>query len=203
MLDTHKELLSSCDGIAFHYYSGKIEDTLPLQKAYPQLSMHFTEGGPRLYDNYDSDWCKWGIMISKVLNSGYKSFTGWNLALDQFGGPNVGPFFCGGLITRNSQTNELTYSGQYKAFSHIARFMKKNAVVYPIEQEVNPLEMFKFSIDKKIPVQASCAENEDGSICYFLINANTHKEQVQIFENGQWYYVELLPDTICTVVFEK
>ena len=63
--------------------------------------------------------------------------------------------------------------------------------------------MFKFSIDKKISVQASCVENEDGSICYFLINANTHKEQVQIFENGQWYYVELLPDTICTVVFEK
>lgn len=202
-LDTHKELQSSCDGIAFHYYSGRIEDTLPLQKAYPKLSMHFTEGGPRLYDNYAVDRCKWGIMISKALNCGYKSFTGWNLMLDQFGGPNVGPFFCGGLVTRNTQTNELTYSGQYKAFSHIARFMKKNAVVYHVEQATSHLNMFHFPENEDIPVQASCIENEDGSICYFLINANTHKEQIQIFENSQWYYVELLPDTLCTVVFEK
>ena len=48
-------------------------------------------------------------------------FTGWNLMLDETGGPNVGPFLgiCGGLITRDSRNGELTYSGQYKAFSHI------------------------------------------------------------------------------------
>lgn len=202
-LDTHKELQNACDGIAFHYYNGRIEDTLPLQKAYPNLPMHFTEGGPRLYDNYATDWCKWGLMMIKTLNCGYKSFTGWNLALDQFGGPNVGPFFCGGLVTRNSQTNELTYSGQYRAFSHISSFMKKNAVVYRIEQETALLEMFSFSKDKKIPLQISCAENEDGTVCYFIVNANEHKEQMQIFENGQWYYVELLPDTLSTVFFDK
>ncbi len=41
-----------------------------------------------------------------------------NLLLDEVGGPNIGPFFCGGLATLNSQTGELTYSGQYRAFSH-------------------------------------------------------------------------------------
>jgi glucosylceramidase len=203
MLNTHKQLSSSCDGLAFHYYSGVIEDTLPLQAEYPNLPMHFTEGGPRLYDRYDSDWCKWGIMMSKVLNCGYQSFTGWNLMLDQLGGPNIGPFFCGGLITRNRPTGELTYSGQYKAFSHFASFIKRNATVYHIEQEQTHLEMFKFPSEKEIPLQVSCVENTDGSLCYFLINANKQKEQVQILENGQWYYVELLPDTVCTVVFEK
>lgn len=202
-LDAHEELQRACDGIAFHYYNGKIEDTLPLQKAYPNLPMHFTEGGPRLYDNYATDWCKWGLMMIKTLNFGYKSFTGWNLTLDQFGGPNVGPFFCGGLVTRNNQTNELTYSGQYKAFSHLAKFMKKNATVYRLEQEAAQLEMFGFAMNKSIPLQASCVENEDGTVCYFIVNANGHKEQTQIFENGRWYYVELLPDTLCTVVFDR
>ncbi|MBR2293271.1 MAG: hypothetical protein IKA44_03060 [Clostridia bacterium] len=202
-LDTHEELRSACDGLAFHYYAGRIEDTLPLQKAYPALPMHFTEGGPRLYDNYGTDWCKWGLMMSKVLNCGYKSFTGWNLMLDQFGGPNVGPFFCGGLVTRNSQTNELSYSGQYKTFSHIARFMKENAVVYHVDQQTKPMEMSHFSIQKgKNPVQVSCIENEDGTVCYIFVNPNTDKEQVQILENGQWYYVELLPETLNTIVFD-
>lgn len=203
-LDTHKELPTACDGVAFHYYDYSIEDTLPLQKAYPNLPLHFTEGGPRLYENYDTDWCKWGIMISKALNCGYRSFTGWNLLLDQFGGPNIGPFFCGGLVTLNRPTHELTYSGQYKAFSHIARFMKKNAAVYQVEQPAAPLKMGSFPrTNSEIPVQVSCIENTDGSICYFLINANAQKRQIQLWENGQWYYVELLPDTICTVVFEK
>lgn len=202
-LDTHKDLQNSCDGIAFHYYGGAIEDTLPLQEDYPQLPMHFTEGGPRLYDHYDTDWCKWGTMISKVLNCGYQSFTGWNLMLDQFGGPNVGPFFCGGLVTRNVQTNQLTYSGQYKAFSHIVRFVKPNAVIYQLNQEQQHWGLSDFPNKPNIPLQASCVQNPEGTVCYFLINANAQKEQIQILENGEWYYVELLPNTVCTVVFEK
>lgn len=202
-LDSHEDLQRACDGIAFHYYTGKIEDTLPLQKAYPNLPLHFTEGGPRLYDHYDTDWCKWGLMMIKALNCGYRSFTGWNLMLNQFGGPNIGPFFCGGLVTRNEQTNELAYSGQYKAFSHIAKFMKKNATIYRVEQEAAPLKMFEFSVNKNIPLQASCVENKDGRVCYFIVNANEYKEQTQIFENGQWYYVELLPNTLSTVIFDK
>lgn len=203
MLDTHKELPNACNGIAFHYYVGSIEDTMALQQAYPQLPLHFTEGGPRLYDAYDTDFCKWGIMMSKVLNCGYRSFTGWNLMLDQFGGPNVGPFFCGGLVTRNIQTNELTESGQFKAFAHIAKFMQKGAKVFRVESEPYSIRMSSFPRKTKFPLQASGIQNPDGSICYFLVNANEEKKQVQIFENGQWYYVELLPNTIATVVFAE
>lgn len=203
MLDTHSELSTSCDGIAFHYYAGGIEDTIPLQKAYPQLPMHFTEGGPRLYDNYGTDWCKWGIMISKTLNCGYRSLTGWNLMLDEWGGPNVGPFFCGGLITRNSQTNELTYSGQYRALAHVTKFIKPHATVYHVEQDQILQKMYRFPAAQEPSVQTSCIANEDGSICYFLVNASSDKVQWQIYENNQWYYVELLPNTLNTVVFEN
>lgn len=203
MLDEHSSLKDDCNGIAFHYYDHAIEDTLPLKKSYPNLSLHFTEGGPRLYDHYDTDWCKWSIMMSKTLNCGYKSFTGWNLMLDQFGGPNVGPFFCGGLITRHNQTGELSYSGQYKAFAHVAKYVRPNSVIYKLEDRPNHLNMATFPSKPSFTLQATCIENEDGTIVYLLVNANEHKEQVQIFEDGQWYYVELLPDTVATVVFEK
>lgn len=202
MLDTHEGLADACDGIAFHYYEGTIEETLPLQAAYPTLPMHFTEGGPRLYDHYDTDWCKWGIMLTKTLNCGYRSFTGWNLLLDQTGGPNVGPFFCGGLITRHNVTNALSYSGQYAALSHFARFMQGGAAVYEtVAPAPYPADMFSFHDATPRPLAASCVRNPDGSVCYFLVNAKPHKEQVQILEGGQWYYVELMPDTLSTIVF--
>ena len=204
MLDEHKELPSACNGIAFHYYDGAIEETLALRKAYPDLALHFTEGGPRLYDNYGTDWCKWGIMISKALNSGYSSFTGWNLMLDEYGGPNVGPFFCGGLVTRSSVSGELSYSGQYKAFKHISMFMQRGAEIYEVteEKEAKQSGMFGFPDNNSIPLEVSCIKNPDGTVCYFIINSNKEKQQIQIFENDEWYYAEVLPDSVSTFVFE-
>lgn len=202
MLDTHTELQGACNGIAFHGYYKSPEDTLPLQAAYPELPLHFTEGGPNLFNAYDTDICKWSMILSRLLNCGYRSFTGWNLILDQFGGPNVGPFSCGGLVTRNNQTNELTESGQFKALSHFSSFLQKGAKVLGVESEADLMQMASFPKRQPLPLQVSCVQNPDGSICYFLVNAGEEKKkQVQILEGGQWYYVELLPKTVCTVIF--
>lgn len=203
LMEHYPNLKGACDGIAFHYYGGAIEDTLYLQKSYPQLQLHFTEGGPRLYDNYSTDFCKWAIMASKVLNYGYKSLTGWNLMLDEFGGPNIGPFFCGGFVTRNSQTSEIEYSGQYKALKHISRFIKRGAIVQKVEHDSLKMAMFAFPPKCKIPLEVSCVQNLDGSVCYFLTNANDTKIQTQIFENGKCYYVEVLPNSVNTILFEN
>lgn len=201
-LDTYPELKNAIDGIAFHYYKGAIEDTRLLQNAYPTLKMHFTEGGPRLYDHYDSDICKWGTMISKVLNEGFGSFTGWNLMLDELGGPNIGPFFCGGLVTKHRQSGKLSYSGQYKALAHIASFLQKGARVLETEISGNISGLFKYPTEEK-PIYASLIENPDGSRVYLLVNPNTDKKQVQLFEDNSWRYIELLPDSVSTVLIQK
>ena len=189
---------NAADAIAFHYYGGAIEDSLYLKD---DFALHFTEGGPRLYDNYSTDFCKWAIMMSKVLNYGFKSFTGWNIMLDEFGGPNVGPFFCGGLVTRNSQSGELEFSGQYKALKHISKYVKKGALIYNVPHDSLKMKMFSFPPEGKIPLEVSCVKNTDGSICYFLTNANETKIQTQIYEEGNWYNVEVLPNSVNTIVF--
>ena len=56
-----------------------------------------------------------------------QSVTGWNLALDEQGRPNIGPFSCGGLVTIHSQTKEVTRSGQYWAFAHFSRLIRRGA----------------------------------------------------------------------------
>lgn len=173
-----------------------------IKAAYPQMKMHFTEGGPRLFDNYSTDWCKWSVMMSKVLNHGYGSFTGWNLMLDETGGPNVGPYFCGGLVTLNSQSGELSYSGQYKAFRHLSHFMEKGASVLETTLTDNNIGMFKYP-QKDVVMTATAFRNPDGKLIYVLTNPDKNsKKQVQFFEDGSWWYVELLPDTVSTIVIE-
>jgi len=201
-LDSIEGLREAVDGVAFHYYSGALEMTEPLRAAYPDLRCHFTEAGPRIYDHYGTDFCKWGIMMSKVLQGGFGSFCGWNLMLDETGGPNVGPFFCGGLITRDYTTGALSYSGQYKTFRHIAPFVDKNAEIYPVKVGGMGDPMSKYP--KKIPTPwVTLIKNPDGTAAYILVNEYEDKQQVQFRVDGQWYYAELLPRSLSTILIEK
>lgn len=198
-LDTIQGLEKACDGVAFHYYRGNIESTRCLRTLHPRLELHFTEGGPRLYDHYDSDWCKWGMMIAKAFACGYRSLTGWNLMLDETGGPNIGPYYCGGLVTRNSLTGELSFSGQAKAMAHVAPYITPQSRIYPLEtNEVSYDPMFRFPKHKE-PLEGFLIENEDATVC-FLVNPDGDKKQVRFYAKEQWWYAELLPDAVCTII---
>ena len=173
-LENCEGLSEACDGVAFHYYNGTIEQTKVVKKAFPNMQLHFTEGGPRLTDHYDTDWCKWGLMIIKALKTGYSSFTGWNLMLDETGGPNVGPFLgiCAGLVTRDSRNGELSYSGQYKAFSHIAPYITPSSQIYPIStSDAYNLNMNSYP---KYPreIEGVLIDNQDGKKVIILVNPN-------------------------------
>ena len=62
-----------------------------------------------------------------MLKNWCRSITAWNLALDEHGRPNIGPFPCGGVVTIDSQTKEITRSGQYWAFAHYSRVIRRGA----------------------------------------------------------------------------
>lgn len=198
LLDNIGNLKESTDGIAFHYYAGSIEETFEIKEKYPDIELHFTEGGPRLYDNYDCDFCKWGIMISKALNAGCKSFTGWNLMLNELGGPNIGPFFCGGLVTRDSVSGELKYSGQYKAIKHIAPHINKNTKIYKIRNNIGQ-EMFSYPAYKK-EIHGFLIDNNNGKTVLVLINPDDAKRQTQINIKNTNCYIELSPESISTII---
>lgn len=193
-------LAENCDGVAFHYYRGTIEETQKVSKAYPSLELHFTEGGPRLKENYDCDWCKWGIMISKALQHNYKSFTGWNLMLNEMGGPNIGPYLCGGLVTRDSITGELSYSGQYKAFCHIAPYInEKSRISSVVTSDVFGEEIHCYPKCKK-EITGFAIDNQDGKLVLVLINPNEGKLQTKFHMKDVWWYAELMPNSISTLI---
>jgi glucosylceramidase len=75
-----------------------------------------------------------------VLKHWCRSITAWNLALDEHGRPNIGPFPCGGVVTINSETKEITRSGQYWAFAHYARVVRRGARRFDSESAAADLE---------------------------------------------------------------
>jgi glucosylceramidase len=117
-----------CNAIAWHGYVGIPEMMTKAHDAHPDAGMHWTEGGPDYTSpDYLTDWAKWGKTFTVVLRNWCESITGWNLALDEHGRPNIGPFSCGGMVTINSQTREITRSGQYWAFAHFSRAIRRGA----------------------------------------------------------------------------
>jgi glucosylceramidase len=121
-------LRSYVNAVAWHGYVGTPDMMTKVKGAYPEVEMHWTEGGPDYTDpGYLTDWCKWGVTFTEVLRNWCRSITGWNLALDEHGKPNIGPFPCGGVVTINSQTKEITRSGQYWAFAHYSRLIRRGA----------------------------------------------------------------------------
>lgn len=116
------------NAIAWHGYAGKVEWLQRVHAAYPEVEMYWTEGGPDYTDpNFAKDWANWSKTFAGILRNWCRSITAWNFALDEKGKPNVGPFNCGGLVAVDSTSKEISYSGQYLAFAHYSRFIKRSA----------------------------------------------------------------------------
>jgi len=117
-----------CNAVAFHGYVGTADQMSKFHQAYPDAQIYWTEGGPDYTTpDYATDWVNWGQTYTDILRNWAQSITGWNLALDEKGRPNIGPFPCGGMVTIHSQTREITQSGQYWAFAHFSRHIRRGA----------------------------------------------------------------------------
>src|SRR5260370_4478954 len=122
------DLRKYANAVAWHGYAGGADMMSRVHDAHPDADMHWTEGGPDYTSpRYATDWAQWGHTFTEALRNWCQSVTGWNLALDEKGRPNIGPFPCGGLVTIHSQTKEITRSGQYWAFAHFSRLIRRRA----------------------------------------------------------------------------
>jgi glucosylceramidase len=118
------------DGIAWHGYVGEPSAMTRVHDAFPNKNAYWTEGGPDITQpDYQTDWTKWADTFNGILNNWARSITAWNIALDEHGKPNIGPFFCGGTVTVENGTHKVTRSGQYHAFAHYSRHVKRGAKV--------------------------------------------------------------------------
>ena len=116
------------NSVAFHGYTGEPGMMSKVHAAHPEVEMHFTEGSTDYNDpHYQDDWTKWGKTYTDVLNNWCCSVVAWNVATDEHGKPNIGPYPCGGILIINPRTQEIIRSGQYWALAHFSRRIRRGA----------------------------------------------------------------------------
>ncbi len=182
------EVNKAVDGVAWHGYYGSAEAMSRVHEAFPGKNCYWTEGGPEIdKPDYATDWTKWSQTCSGVLRNWARCIVGWNLLLDENGGPNIGPFRCGGLLTVNSKTSEISRSGQYWAFAHYSKHIQRGARVISSEGQIDDVDHVAF-------------ENPDGSDVLVVSNkGSARKLQCQL--KDQALDLTLEADSVTTLSF--
>jgi glucosylceramidase len=114
--------------VAWHGYVGEPAMMSKVQAAHPEAEMYFTEGSTDYNDpHYQDDWTKWATTYTSVLTNWCRAAVAWNVATDERGKPNIGPYPCGGILIINPNTQEVIRSGQYWALAHFSRAIRRGA----------------------------------------------------------------------------
>lgn len=179
------------DGIAWHGYVGEPTAMSRVHDAFPAKNAYWTEGGPDIKSpDYQTDYTMWANEFNAILNNWARSLTAWNVALDEKGKPNVGPFSCGGVITIDNATHKVTRSGQYWAFAHYSRHVHRGAHVFATDG---------LGYDGAGgPVSHTGFRNPDGSYVVVLSNKGPEK-QVQLLLGAQSLELDLPADSVQTL----
>jgi glucosylceramidase len=158
------EVFQFVDGVAWHGYAGQPDAMTRVHDRFPTKNAYWTEGGPDITaPDYASDWTKWSATYAQILKNWARCIVAWNLVLDEKGGPNIGPFQCGGVVTVDSKTQKLARSGQYWAFAHYAKAVRRGARVIATQAPKSCAEHVAFA-------------NPDGSYVLVLTNSADERE---------------------------
>jgi glucosylceramidase len=177
------------DGIAWHGYVGDPSAMTRVHEAFPSKNAYWTEGGPDISQpDYKTDWTKWAGTFNGILNNWARSITAWNVALDEKGKPNIGPFSCGGTVTVENGSHKVTPSGQYHAFAHYTRHVKRGAKV---------LSTGDAKADEKALSHVAFRNPDGGNV---LVVANPGPEKtIQVNAGGQCLEFKAPSDSVHTL----
>jgi glucosylceramidase len=128
------------NSVAWHGYTGEPSMMSKVHASHPEAKMYFTEGSTDYNDpHYQDDWTKWSKIYTDVLSNWCQCAVAWNIATDEHGKPNIGPYPCGGILIIDSRTQEIIRSGQYWALAHFSRTIRRGAQRFECQSQASDL----------------------------------------------------------------
>jgi len=198
------------DGVAWHSYIGTPDAMSRVHDMFPDKDMFFTEGGPpahlfgpseqhpsepqrrQTHPEYGTDWAKWSSAFTDMLRNWARCICVWNLLLDENGRPDITnpprPMRRGGLVSLDTKSKELTYSGNYYAFPHYSKLIQRGARIFASSGDMPGLNHV-------------AAENPDKTRVLVLTNDNHAEQQIQCRLDHNTLRVVLPADSITSFVW--
>ena len=187
------------DGIAWHGYVGEPSAMTRVHNAFPAKHAYWTEGGPDITaPDYQTDYAKWADTFNGILRNWARCITAWNVVLDEKGKPNIGPFPCGGVVTVENGTHKITRSGQYWAFAHYSKHVRRGAKVFATNGVGQGDAGGTAEEGTAVGVSHTGFRNLDGSYVVVLANRGAEK-QVQLVLGSSGLDVDLPADSVHTL----
>lgn len=179
-------------GTAWHVYGGDHTSMTKIQEKFPDKGNWLTEasGGEWVPPFFDAFADQITHIIRGTRNFA-KSVVWWNIALDQNNGPTVlSHSTCRGMITIDTNKNDLFFNVDYYTMGHISKFVQPGAVRIESTNYIGILE-------------TTCFENPDGSLVLIVYNkTNNNKNMSILFDDYEFTY-QLRGKSVVTFVWNK
>jgi glucosylceramidase len=207
---SYPQVAKYVDGVAWHSYAGTPDAMTRVHETFPDKHVYFTEGGPpanlfgpsqpgpadlkRLYSRpaYGTDWTRWSSSFTDMLRNWARCICVWNLLLDENGRPDITnpprPMRRGGLVSLDTKSKELSYSGNYFAFPHYSKLIQRGARVFASSGDL-------------LGVHHVAAENPDKSRVLVLTNSDSAEQQVQCVLGAHTLKAVLPADSITSFMW--
>ena len=198
------EVAKYVDGVAWHSYAGTPDAMSRIREMFPEKHMYFTEGGPPAHlfgpargsqfphPPFGTDWARWSRSFTDMLRNWARCICVWNLLLDENGRPDITipprPMRRDGLVSIDSKSKQLTYSGNYYAFPHYSKLIERGARVFASSGDLSGIDHV-------------AAENPDRSRVLVVTNSNNSLEQVQCRLGASTLKLTLPADSITSLVW--
>ncbi|WP_281884626.1 carbohydrate-binding protein [Paenibacillus sp. YYML68] len=176
-------------GSAFHGYAGSVESQSFVHDQHPDKGIYFTESSGGAFAPIFGDNLIWDVqnLIIGATRHWAKTSLKWNLALDQNHGPFIGGCEdCRGVVTVNTDTEEVTYNEEYYAFAHASKFVVPGAV------------RIKSNTYGAGSIEDVAFKNPDGSKVLIVLNSSKESKLFKVRWGGQSFNYELPAGAVAT-----
>ncbi|MGZ3746170.1 MAG: glycoside hydrolase family 30 protein [Pseudobdellovibrionaceae bacterium] len=147
-------------GIAYHCYGGNFSTIKKNIERHPDVPAFNTECTSSFDSGSDQDTFNWWQTTQSLdaLKAGISGSLGWNLCLDEKGGPqNNGCDNCRGMVTIDSKTKEMSFNPEFKALALTSKVLDPGSIRID-SKESNP------------HATSVAFKNPDGSLSLLLKN---------------------------------
>ena len=128
--------------------------------------------------------------IIGCLNNWVDGWIDWNMVLDKQGGPNWFENWCVAPVLVDIETDEVYYTPIYYTMAHFSKFIRPGALRIGMETD-----------DKDL--QATAAQNPDGTIAIVVFNEDNRAKNFTIELNGSSKSISIDPQAIQTIVIQN
>ncbi len=179
-------------GVAWHVYGGSPDAMTLVHDKYPEIETHFTEAsGGEWIPEFREAWLDQTAQIIRVPRNWSKTFSWWNIALDEQHGPSLlGDWStCRGLLCIDRKTGAVKYELDYYTLGHLSKFVQPGAYRIASNQWFDELENVAFL-------------NPDGSKVLLVSNRTAAVKNFSVEQANTFFEYKLPPEACATFVWK-